>query len=154
MLYSREDVMLSAGAVVFSVAGDRVLAVANTLGSPHTVSFPKGRIEPGERPEDAACREVEEEAGVVCRLWPDGLAGVETRYAAAISKTKVVFWYAASFVEACPQRLESHEQLEPVWIAVVDADAQLTFENDRRLLQAALRLKPVSAPVTTSQKHV
>ncbi|KAJ2775873.1 hypothetical protein IWQ57_000030 [Coemansia nantahalensis] len=145
MLYSREDVVLSAGAVVFGAAGDCVLAVVDTRASPHTVSFPKGRIEPGERPEDAACREVEEEAGVVCRLWPDGLAGVETRYSEAIGKTKLVFWYAASLVEVTQQRLEDHEKFRPVWIGVADAEAQLTFKNDWDLLRAALRLRAGAA---------
>ncbi|KAJ1730178.1 hypothetical protein LPJ61_003150, partial [Coemansia biformis] len=113
MWYTRDEVMLSAGAVVFDSAGSRVLVIVNTGDSPPTASFPKGRIEPGERPEDAACREVEEEAGVVCRLWVGGLAGVETRYSEAIKKTKIVFWYAASVVETRAQRLEDHEQFEP-----------------------------------------
>ena len=42
-------------------------------------SFPKGKLEPGEREEDAAIREVEEETGLRCRLEAEAAT---TRYRA------------------------------------------------------------------------
>ncbi|KAJ2005999.1 hypothetical protein GGI04_000811 [Coemansia thaxteri] len=133
MLYAADDVMFSAGAVVFDTAGERVLTVVDMRSAEHKVHFPKGRVEAGETTEEAARREVEEEAGVVCCLWPK-MMGVEVRESPAIGKTKVIYWYAASHVANSTQRLESHEQFSSKWVSIEDAAVLLSFEQDRRLL--------------------
>jgi 8-oxo-dGTP diphosphatase len=53
-------------------------------------SFPKGKLEPGEREEDAAIREVEEETGLRCRLEAEVAT---TRYRDARGRDKTVrYW--------------------------------------------------------------
>ncbi|KAJ2551243.1 DEAH-box ATP-dependent RNA helicase prp22, partial [Coemansia sp. RSA 1933] len=102
MLYSADEVMFSAGAVVFDASRERILTVVCTdeKSGKDLVIFPKGRVEEGESPTAAACREVEEEAGVICHIQaPEKLVGLEVRYNEAIKKTKVVYWYAATFVK-------------------------------------------------------
>ncbi len=42
--------------------------VVSTTGRPGEWTFPKGHIEPGELPEQAAMREIREEAGIVVAL--------------------------------------------------------------------------------------
>ncbi|KAJ2802381.1 hypothetical protein H4R20_003302 [Coemansia guatemalensis] len=135
MLYSSNEVVFSAGAVVFDAAGTRVLTIAFTGNKgDKVVVFPKGRVEEGESLKDAACREVEEETGVVCKLWPCGLVGLETRYSEEVQKTKVVYWYAASIVETREQHQED-KWMVPTWIHVADASNVLTRDDDRRLLE-------------------
>ncbi|KAJ2077559.1 hypothetical protein H4R24_005056 [Coemansia sp. RSA 988] len=138
MLYSSDEVVFSAGAVVFDAAGTQVLTIAfpGCKGG-QVVVFPKGRVEEGENLEDAACREVEEETGVVCKLWSCGLIGLETRYLEEVQKTKVVHWYAASMVETKEQHSED-KWMVPTWIDIFDAPKTLTRDDDRRLLDLCL----------------
>ncbi|KAJ2609897.1 hypothetical protein H4S08_003854 [Coemansia sp. RSA 1365] len=133
MLYSSNEILFSAGAVVFDATETRVLTIAFRGRKNDVVVFPKGRVEDEESLMDAACREVEEETGVVCRLWPCGLIGVETRYSEEAQKTKIVYWYAASVVEIKKQRPED-KWIVPTWIDVVDAPSMLTREDDCRLV--------------------
>ncbi|KAJ2031364.1 hypothetical protein IWW57_000746 [Coemansia sp. S610] len=133
MFYDADKVMFSAGAVVFDQAGQKVLTVVDRRGAKPTVYFPKGRIEAGEAQEDAARREVEEETGVVCRLWPK-MMGMEVRDSPAIGKTKVIYWYAASLVSIGVQRLEGHEMFTASWVSIDEAPHVLSFEQDKQLL--------------------
>jgi 8-oxo-dGTP pyrophosphatase MutT (NUDIX family) len=54
-----------AGAVVFREGNDRVLYLVVSSSDGLNWVLPKGHIDPGETPEVAALRELEEEAGVV-----------------------------------------------------------------------------------------
>ena len=58
-----------AGGVVFRLTGDEPeFLLVTARRSPGTWVFPKGRIERDETPEQAAVREVEEEAGVQAQI--------------------------------------------------------------------------------------
>ncbi|PIA17668.1 hypothetical protein COEREDRAFT_14479 [Coemansia reversa NRRL 1564] len=117
MFYSSDEVLFSAGAVVFDATETRVLTIAFRGRKNDVVVFPKGRVEGEESLIDAACREVEEETGVVCKLWPCG--------------------QIASVVEMKEQRPEDKWMI-PTWIDVADAPNALTREDDRRLLNLCL----------------
>src|SRR3970282_2922038 len=54
----------SAGGVVVRVEGEALLVALMREGGREFYSLPKGHVEPGERLEDAARREIEEEAGL------------------------------------------------------------------------------------------
>ncbi|KAJ2697952.1 hypothetical protein FB645_005782 [Coemansia sp. IMI 203386] len=139
MLYPATELVFSAGAVVFDKTHKQVLAIVHTdeLKGVEEIMFPKGRIEKGESPEDAAVREVREETGAKCALWP-GLVALETRYNAKIVKTKVMYWYAATLVEMGEQQLDEGENLSVRWVDVARANSILSFEDDRELLRACL----------------
>ncbi|KAI8324903.1 hypothetical protein GQ54DRAFT_43206 [Martensiomyces pterosporus] len=138
MIHPAAELLFSAGAVVFSSKGDRVLAVVDTRNAKE-VYFPKGKIEPEETPEEAARREVEEETGFLCHV-DSNLVAMETRRSEAIGKTKVIYWYRGELAGPATQSLEEHEKFRAMWIDVCKADSVLSFENDKRLLGYCLAL--------------
>ncbi|KAJ1759111.1 hypothetical protein LPJ58_002447 [Coemansia sp. RSA 1591] len=126
MLYSKDEFVFSAGAVVFDAKREQVLTIVDDDSG--RVSFPKGQLDKGETIECAARREVEEEAGVVCNLWPLGIVAVQTRYYEDEKITKFIYWYAATFVETTAQKLEEYEHMTPKWIDIaniMDGDQEL-----------------------------
>ncbi|KAJ2741750.1 hypothetical protein GGI20_004967 [Coemansia sp. BCRC 34301] len=143
MLYDADKVVFSAGAVVFDKAGKQVLTIVDKRKDKPEVYFPKGQLEAGETAEEAACREVEEEAGVMCRLWPK-MMGVEVRESPEIGKTKVIYWYAASLVGITTQRLEDQELFDSSWVSIGEAVEVLSFEKDKRLLNICCAHLPTS----------
>jgi len=87
--------------------------------------LPKGHIEPGETPEDAAVREVEEEAG--CRAVVMGPLG---RIAFGEVRTQI---YLMRF----EREVEATESREIYWGPVDEARRRLTFADTRDLLARA-----------------
>ena len=105
-----------------------VLIVYRTVRDDWT--FPKGKALAGERDEECALREVEEEARVHCRLGP--FVG-ETRYRATQGPKRVAYF-----------RMETDEEPRPGdkvdevrWASVDDALQLLSWERDRELLRNA-----------------
>ncbi|MCZ7527434.1 MAG: NUDIX domain-containing protein [Acidimicrobiia bacterium] len=93
-------------------------------------SFPKGKARPGERDEEAARREVEEETGYRCRLG-DELG--EVRYHDSAGRPKVVrYWRMEPLVDT--GRGPDHEVDEVGWFPADDAARMLTYRHDRALL--------------------
>lgn len=95
-------------------------------------SLPKGKREPGERDEDTATREVEEETGYRCTLG-DELATV--RYLDRRGRDKQVRFWNMSVIGEVPWE-PNDEVDERRWISPADADTLLTYEADRQLLRS------------------
>ncbi|HEU4656117.1 MAG TPA: NUDIX hydrolase [Capillimicrobium sp.] len=94
-------------------------------------SLPKGKLDPGETFEQAALREVEEEAGLRCEL---GHELPEVRYTDHRGRPKVVrYWFMRAPDEAATF-VPNEEVDEIVWLAPDDAVARLTYEHDRDLV--------------------
>jgi 8-oxo-dGTP diphosphatase len=94
-------------------------------------SFPKGKAVPGERDEDCALREVEEETGLVCSL---GHEVGETSYRDAKGRRKLVRYFAMHPVGG--ELAFLHEVDDARWLPLGEAAAVLTYERDRGLLEA------------------
>jgi 8-oxo-dGTP diphosphatase len=92
-------------------------------------TFPKGKLEAGEREEDAAVREVEEETGLRCRLERE-LA--TTRYRDARGRPKTVRYWLMTPVDGT--LAAANEVDEARFVAVAVAHGLLTYERDRELL--------------------
>lgn len=85
----------SAGAALYTVVDGEVRWALVKEKSGH-YGLPKGQIEPGETPAQAALREIREETGVRARLYRD-VPPVEDVYRLADGRTKKVTYYLARF---------------------------------------------------------
>jgi 8-oxo-dGTP pyrophosphatase MutT (NUDIX family) len=94
-------------------------------------SLPKGKLEPGERAEAGALREVEEETGLRCRLGPE-LAVV--RYRDRHGRPKQVRYWMMEPIE--DRGFAANDEVDELrWLSPRDAASLLTYAHDRRLVQ-------------------
>jgi len=132
---SSESVIRAAGGVVWRSAGDgerEVLLVHRPKYDDW--SLPKGKADSGERAEQTALREVEEETGLRCRLGPE--VG-KTRYRDSQGRAKVVrYWLMEP--ETDDDFVPNREVDEVRWCTFDDARAALSYAHDRKLLARAL----------------
>jgi 8-oxo-dGTP pyrophosphatase MutT (NUDIX family)/phosphohistidine phosphatase SixA len=106
-------------------------------------SFPKGKLDPGERAAAAAVREVLEETGVVVRLGPP-LAS--QRYPVRGGMKTVVYWTGRPADES-PASLdvstyEPNAEIDKVqWVSAGRARGLLTYEHDVATLDEAVGIR-------------
>lgn len=98
-------------------------------------SFPKGKLDRGESWEDAARREVEEETGLACELG-DELP--PARYRDTKGRLKEVRYWVMRPVAVGPWA-PNDEVDRRRWVPLAEAADLLTYEHDRRLLEAFVR---------------
>jgi 8-oxo-dGTP diphosphatase len=100
-------------------------------------SLPKGKADPGEREEETALREVEEETGFRCVL---GERVGETRYRDSKGRDKVVYYWLMAPPTAdggADTFVPNHEVDEVLWCTVPEAAERLSYAHDRKLLEQA-----------------
>lgn len=96
-------------------------------------SLPKGKLGRGERDEEGALREVEEETGLRCTLGPE-LAS--SSYTDALGRPKVVRYWAMAPVDG---RFEVNREVDQCrWLPLVDAGPALSYDRDREVLASAV----------------
>ncbi|WP_145908213.1 NUDIX hydrolase [Kitasatospora viridis] len=95
-------------------------------------SLPKGKLQPGETPWQAALREVEEETGLVCRL----LAPLPAQHYLAHGRPKEVRYWAA--VPVSGEFRPNREVDRMKWLKPGKARAKLTHDRDRGLIDALM----------------
>ncbi|HEY1569341.1 MAG TPA: NUDIX domain-containing protein [Solirubrobacteraceae bacterium] len=123
--------MVRGGEVVVIVPVKRAVDGRKVLG------LPKGHLDGDETPEQAARREVAEEAGVTGELV-DELGDVTYRYerrGRRIAKTVrfFLFEYLSGSVEN-----HDHEIEEARWMPLEQAARELTYSGEREMVQRAL----------------
>jgi 8-oxo-dGTP pyrophosphatase MutT (NUDIX family) len=127
----------SAGGVcVRRMRGRHFIAAVRVKGG-KVLALPKGHIDPGESPEEAARREVREEAGVDGALV-EKLGDVKYWYSRDGERVmKVVsfflFRYRSGSVENHDHEVDSAE-----WVPLDDAPRLLAYRGERDMAEAAL----------------
>jgi len=126
-----------AGGVVYRITdrGPEFLLVT-ARRQPGEWVLPKGHIARGERPEDAAVREVAEEAGVGASI-DRPLSTIVIRPGG--EEQRIQF-----FLMRAERHGEAHEGRRLAWLTSHDAVARLPFEESRRLVRAASALLDAS----------
>ena len=124
----------SAGAALYTVVDGEVRWALVKEKSGH-IGLPKGQIEPGETPAQAALREIREETGVRARLYRD-VPPVEDIYRMADGRTKKVTYYLARFDGA--ELRHDPTQVDGAMLLPTDrALAALTHASARKVLRKA-----------------
>jgi 8-oxo-dGTP diphosphatase len=101
-------------------------------------SLPKGKADPGERDEETALREVEEETGLRCTL---GAPAGRTRYRDSKGRNKVVHYWLMepeSAAAAADGAFQANDEVDEVaWCSVAEAAQRLSYPHDRKMLLKA-----------------
>jgi 8-oxo-dGTP pyrophosphatase MutT (NUDIX family) len=98
-------------------------------------AFPKGKAHRGERDEDCAMREVEEETGLRCKL-EDELATTEYRDSRGRQK-RVRYWA----MKPVGGTLRLSEEVDAArWLSPAEADVILTHDGDLEVLGSFLAM--------------
>ncbi|RGE18786.1 NUDIX domain-containing protein [Leucobacter sp. wl10] len=141
---SQEEV-LAAGTVcwrrVYDEHGDpRILVLLVHRAKQRDVSFPKGKLDPGESMPQAAVRETFEETGLAVSL--DVNLGT-IHYELSGNRTKTVQYWSARVREKAVQAstfTPNREIADLEWAPLAEARARLSYKADRELFDVFLRL--------------
>lgn len=126
--------MRSAGGVLFSE--DQVVLIS--IGNERRWQLPKGRIERGESPAQAARREVREETGID-GIVLEPLTTIEFTYAQRSGRQvlKTIEYFLQRYDTGTVADFDPREVNEAVWFSWAEAARRLTFDNERQVLELA-----------------
>jgi 8-oxo-dGTP pyrophosphatase MutT (NUDIX family) len=124
----------SAGGLV--VESGRILLISTQEG--RRWQLPKGHIEEGETPEQAAVREVREETGVSGRVAA-ALPGIEYWFVERGRRRvhKQVQYFLLTYLGGDAADFDAGEVSGAQWFSWDEGIAKLSFENERRVVQFA-----------------
>ena len=127
----------SYGGVV--VRGEELLVITPT--GKRVTGLPKGGMEPGETPEQAAAREVREETGVVANVLGP-LGDVRYMYRRGGRRVrKTVHFFLCAYVRGSTAD-HDHEVDNARWIALSTAREALSYPGERALIERLLSKMP------------
>ena len=123
-----------AGSIVFRLdSKEPQVLLVTARRNPRNWIFPKGHIEKGETPEEAALRETREEAGIVGDLIaPAGIL----EYGFLGAKARVEYFLVQFRREAGPPE----DGRQRTWCQLEDALERLNYKNSRKLLRKAWKM--------------
>ncbi len=95
---------MNVGAVAAVVELDGKILAVSRRGEPDDLGFPGGKVEPGEHPDDALCREVAEEVGLVVARFE--VVGERTAGGFVVRYYRVLSWLGVPFSREAGCRVE------------------------------------------------
>jgi len=139
----------SSGGLV--VDGARILLISTQKG--RRWQLPKGHIEPGETPEQAAVREVREETGVTGRVVAP-LPSVEYWYVEKGRNRvhKKVDYFLLEYVGGDAADFDAGEVSGADWFSWDEGLARMSFENERRVARQAREVAAALSPAAALER--
>jgi 8-oxo-dGTP pyrophosphatase MutT (NUDIX family) len=131
------------GVLVKTIRGRPMVAAIRPGGKPDGVwALPKGNLDPGERPEDTALREVREETGVEGRLV-EKLGDVKYTYTrrGGVRVFKIVSFYLLRAGRGRLGEIDDRMRIEVAearWLPLDEAPKLLSYGGERQMAQKAL----------------
>ncbi len=130
----------SAGGVVYKKAGDKILWLVCQHSGYHKWVLPKGLIDAGEKAEETAVREVEEECGIKTKIIakiPEPEKYIYTMNGVRIFK--LVQYFLMEYVSG---DIANHDfEMEAVeWLTYEEALQRLNFHGAKTVLEKARQL--------------
>jgi 8-oxo-dGTP diphosphatase len=134
------ETQVSAGGVVYRKKKTGIEVALIKVGPVVRWQLPKGIVDNGETPEQAAVREVREETGLIAKI--------------ELPIDKIEYWYVSGgktgkvryhkFVHFYLMKYRSgktddhdHEVLEARWVPIADAIRMMSFKSERDLVEKA-----------------
>lgn len=139
----RSKLQISSGGVAFRAQDGRIDVALISVGENSRWQLPKGLVDKGESTEDAAVREVREEAGINTEIaaridkveywyfWKE--EGQRVRY------HKFVYFYLLRY-KSGDVRNHDHEVNEARWVDIDDAIKMLAFDSEKKIVEKAREL--------------
>jgi 8-oxo-dGTP pyrophosphatase MutT (NUDIX family) len=130
------------GVVVKTIRGRAMVAAIRPQGKPDGVwALPKGNLDPGEKPEETAVREVLEETGVHGHLV-EKLGDVKYTYTrrGGVRVFKIVSFYLLRAGRGRIGDIEERMRIEVAearWLPLDDAPRLLAYGGEREMVQKA-----------------
>lgn len=135
-----ETTQYSAGGVAFRSNGDGVEIALILTNNEHRWQLPKGHLDPGETSEQAALREVAEEAGIECELL-EPILEISYRFThhgknGPIRILKFVNFYLMRYVSGDVADHDD-EVAEARWLPIETALETLYHDDEKKVVLAA-----------------
>ena len=141
----KTETQTSAGGAALRQTGSELSVALISTGNPPRWQLPKGLVDKGETPEQAAIREVREESGINSRVdklidkveyWYQSKRGHER-----IRYHKFVYFYLMWY-ESGDVTDQDNEVNEARWVEVTEAISLRAFQSERAIVQRAVELVP------------
>ena len=139
----KTETQISAGGAALRKLGNELSVALISTGNPPRWQLPKGLVDKGETPEQAAVREVREESGINSRIdklidkveyWYQSKRGRER-----IRYHKFVYFYLMWY-ESGEVTDHDNEVNEAKWVPMKDAISLLAFRSERAIVERAAEL--------------
>lgn len=144
-LQGREAVQRSAGGVVYKKDGGALKVCLISKRGGHVWALPKGRVNEGETPEQAACREVLEETGHRADVG-ERIDEIDYYFYWKENRTlyhKLVSFYLMPLVEESVRERDGEADAVG-WFTMGEAWRKLSYLNEKEILRQAQRILRLS----------